>query len=182
MPHKFSHEHADFLDSEERRKFFPPEKVLGVLDGVYIRKGIAFDVGAGTGYLTIPLSRIFKKVYAIEVSQEMAEILSRRLSEKGISNVGIIISESPPKVDFKMDLVVFSNVLHEMVEPKEYLCWAKKASYVLIAEWKKLPMNFGPPLEERLSLEEILALCEGFEILKVEELPYHYVALLKIKN
>ncbi|MFN3384301.1 MAG: class I SAM-dependent methyltransferase [Archaeoglobaceae archaeon] len=182
MPHRFSHKNAEILDSEDRRAFFPPEKVLGILDGVKARKEVAFDVGAGTGYLTIPLAKIFKKVYAVEISLEMVEILTKKLKENGISNVGIILSEKPPEVDFSIDLVVFSNVLHEMDSPREYLCWAKKASFVLIAEWKKVETEFGPPIEDRISLEEILSVCEGYEVVKVEELPYHYVALLKKKS
>uniref|UniRef100_A0A7J2TJD2 Class I SAM-dependent methyltransferase n=1 Tax=Archaeoglobus fulgidus TaxID=2234 RepID=A0A7J2TJD2_ARCFL len=180
MPHKFSYKNADLLDSEERRKIFPPDRVLGILDGVKMRKEVAFDIGAGTGYLTIPLARIFKRVYAVEISHEMAEILNRRLMENGISNVGIIVTEKPPEVDFKIDLVVFSNVLHEMENPKEYLQWSKKASYVLVAEWKKIQTEFGPPVDERISLEEILSLCD-FEVLKKLDLQYHYVALLKTK-
>ncbi|MEM0203363.1 MAG: methyltransferase domain-containing protein [Archaeoglobaceae archaeon] len=181
MPHRFDHKNAKILDSEQRRMFFPPEKVLGILEGVKIRKEVAFDIGAGSGYLTIPLAKIFKKVYAVEVSPEMVEILSKKLKEVGISNVGIILSEEPPEIDFAIDLVVFSNVLHEMESPKDYLCWAKKASFVLIAEWKKIRTEFGPPIEDRLSLEEILSLCEGYEVVKIEDLRYHYVALLKKK-
>ncbi len=178
MTHKFNPNKANVLDSQQRRKFFPPEKVLGIIDGVKIRKEVAFDIGAGTGYLTIPLSRIFKRVYAVEISYEMVEILSKKLGENGISNVGIIISEKPPEVDFKIDLVVFSNVLHEMNNPREYLCWARNASYVLVAEWKKVPQEFGPPFEDRLSLEDLLSLCD-FDVLKIVDLPYHYVVLLK---
>lgn len=179
MPKKFSHIDAKILDSEQRKRFFPPEKVLGILEGTGIRKEVAFDVGAGTGYLTIPLSKIFKRVYAVEISQEMVEILNEKLKENGIFNVGIILSEEPPEVDFAIDLVVFSNVLHEMDSPRDYLCWAKRAEFVLIAEWKKEEKDFGPPIDERLSLEEILSMCEGYRVVRVQELPYHYVALLK---
>lgn len=182
MPHRFSHEKAEILDSEKRRKFFPPEKVLGILEEIKIRKEVAFDIGAGTGYLTIPLSRIFKKVYAVEISPEMIDILSKKLKENGILNVGIILSEKPPMVDFDVELVVFSNVLHEMDSPEEYLCWAKRARYVLVAEWKKEKSEFGPPLEERLSLEDILLMCKDYDVVKILELPYHYVALLKKKS
>ena len=180
MTHKFNAKDVRLLDSPERRKFFPPEKVLGILDGVKIRKEVAFDIGAGTGYLTIPLSRMFKRVYAVEMNYEIAEILSKRLKENGVSNVGIIISEKPPGVDFKIDLVVFSNVLHEMENPKEYLCWARNASYVLVAEWKKVFSEFGPPIEDRISLDDLLSLCD-FDVLKIVDLPYHYVVLLKTK-
>ncbi|MEM0350961.1 MAG: class I SAM-dependent methyltransferase [Archaeoglobaceae archaeon] len=182
MPHRFEYEKAHLLDSEQRRKFFPPEKVLGILEGVRIKRDVAFDIGAGTGYLTIPLAKIFKKVYAVEISSKMIEILSKKIKENGILNVGIILSKKPPQVDFEIDLVVFSNVLHEMDSPEEYLCWAKIADYVLIAEWKKIEMEFGPPIEDRLSLEDVLSLCRDYEVVKITDLPYHYVALLKKRD
>ncbi|MCS7119070.1 MAG: methyltransferase domain-containing protein [Archaeoglobaceae archaeon] len=179
MPHRFKHENAWILDSEERKKFFNPEKVLGILEGFRIRKEVAFDIGAGTGYLTIPLAKMFKRVYAVEISFEMAKILRKRLEEEMIKNVGIIVTDKPPEIEFSIDLVVFSDVLHEMENPKNYLLWAKRSNFILVAEWKKIPTDFGPPIEDRISLEDLLTLSEGFDVLRVEELPYHYVFLLK---
>ncbi len=174
---------AGELESTQRRKFFPAEKVLEAIEGIgEMKKNVAFDVGAGTGYLTIPLSKIFKKVYAIEISHKIAEKLYEKLKKKGIRNVGIIVAAKPPKIDFRIDLVVFSNVLHEMENPKDYLSWAKRADFVLVAEWKKVQSDFGPSLDKRISLDEILEICRGFEILKSIELPFHYVALLKPKK
>ncbi|TDA25139.1 MAG: class I SAM-dependent methyltransferase [Archaeoglobi archaeon] len=173
----------DELESSQIRRFFPAEKVLGAIGGIReMKKNVAFDVGAGTGYLTIPLSKIFKKVYAVEISHEMAEKLYEKLKKEGVRNVGIIVSAEPPKIDFKIDLVVFSNALHEMENPKDYLSWAKRADFVLVAEWKKVHSDFGPPVDKRISLNEILEICRGFEILRSFELPFHYVALLKHKK
>jgi len=178
MKHRFDPNKAHVLDSEWRRKIFPPEKVIGFIESLRPKKNVAFDIGAGTGYLTIPLARVFKKVYAVEISEEMARILRRRVEEEGLPNVGIIISESPPDLNFKIDVVLFSNVLHEMDNPEEYLEWASRADYVVIAEWKKEDMEFGPPVEERLSLEDIKRLSK-LNLVKSEELSYHYLAAFK---
>ena len=179
MPHKFDPSKAHILESERRKEIFPPEKIVEIVKGLDVKKNVAVDVGAGTGYLTIPLSKIFKKVYAIEISREMAEILWKNLESKGIKNVGVIVTDKPPELDFEVNVVVFSNVLHEMENPKEYLRWSKRADYVLVAEWKKIETKWGPPLEERISLEEILRICD-FKVVKFDEsLPYHYIAVLK---
>lgn len=177
MP-RFDPKKAQMLDSEWRKKYFPPEKVMEFISSLGMKKNVAFDIGSGTGYLTIPLARMFKKVYAVEANEEMAEILRKRLEDEKILNVGIIISPTPPDVDFKINLALFSNVLHELEKPEEYLSWASRSDYVVVAEWKKEEAEFGPPLNERISLEELLEMS-GMKLIKIEELKYHYLAALK---
>ena len=178
--HRFSPEHAPVLDSEWRRKVFPAEKAIEFAVGEVPQREAAVDVGAGTGYLTVPLAKAFKKVYAIEASPKMAGILKKRIEDEKLDNVEVVVTERPPDIgDF--DLAVFSSVLHEMENPREYLRWAGRA-FILVAEWKKEPMPFGPPLHERLSPEEIITLAENFELVKYREHPYHYLMLLKPKT
>lgn len=181
MPHKFDPNRAHVLESDWRKRVFPPEKVIEFIESLEgLKKNVAFDIGAGTGYLTLPLAKVFKKVYAVEISTQMAEKLRKRLEEEKVLNVGVIVSENPPKIDFEINLALFSNVLHEMEDFSEYLEWAKRADYIVVAEWKKEEMEFGPPLDERVSPEEIKAVS-GFKIVKVEEMPFHYLAALKRK-
>ncbi|NJE04720.1 class I SAM-dependent methyltransferase [Thermococcus sp. M36] len=178
--HRFNPGHAHVLDSEWRRRVFPPEDVVGFALSAGVRRRTAVDVGAGTGYLTVPLARAFQRVYAIEASPKMAEILKRRIEDEKLDNVEVVITERPPDIgDF--DLVVFSSVLHEMENPREYLRWAGKA-FVLVAEWKKEPMPFGPPIHERLSPEDVIRLAGSLEVVRYRELPYHYLMLLKPKT
>ncbi len=181
MPHIFDPEKAQILESEWRKRVFPAEKIVEIIGGIRgLKKNVAFDIGAGTGYLTLPLSKIFKKVYAVEISEKMVYGLKKKLEEEKILNVGIILTEKPPKVDFKVDLVLFSNVLHEMEDPVGYLRWAGRADYILVAEWKKERMKYGPPFEERISMEELQDMCD-FEFVLVDELPYHYIVVMKSK-
>ncbi len=178
--HRFNPDHHRVLDSEWRRKAFPAEDVVEFALSTGVKRRAAADVGAGTGYLTVPLARAFRKVYAIEANPRMAEILRKRIEEEKLENVEVILSERPPEIgDF--DLAVFSSVLHEMERPGEYLRWAGRA-FVLVAEWKKEPTSFGPPLHERLSPEDILRLAKGFELVKYRELPHHYLMILKPKT
>jgi protein-L-isoaspartate O-methyltransferase len=180
MKHIFDPEMAEILESEVRRRIEPVEVVIEKIEKLE-RKEIAVEVGAGTGYYTVPLSKIFKRVYAIDLSLKMAEKLNKKLSELKIRNVGIIVAEKPPKLDFPIDLILFANVLHEMDEPKEYLEWAKQANRILIVDWKKAKMEFGPPYEERLGEEEVLKMLGGFEVVEVDvnSLAYHYLILAK---
>ncbi|HIH69690.1 class I SAM-dependent methyltransferase [Methermicoccus shengliensis] len=181
MPHIFDPANAHELESEHRKKFFPAEKVVEVIESIdELKKDVAFDIGAGTGYLTLPLSKTFKKVCAVEISHEMTAKLRERLAKMGVKNVEIIVSDKPPEVDFEIDLVLFSNVLHEMDDASGYIEWARRASYIVVAEWKKIETPRGPPLEERMGVEELKRMFSGFELIKLDEsLPYHYIAVLR---
>ncbi|MBO8181930.1 MAG: class I SAM-dependent methyltransferase [Archaeoglobus sp.] len=178
----FDPEKAEILDSEDRKKIEPIDVLIRKVERID-RREVAVEVGAGTGYYTIPLSNIFRRVYAIDLSFKMAEKLGLKLSELKIRNVGIIETDRPPELDFPIDLILFANVLHEIEEPERYLEWAKKGDYTLIVDWKKVDMSFGPPYEERLSEDDILKILKklGFEIEEVDSysMPYHYLILAK---
>jgi predicted O-methyltransferase YrrM len=76
---------ADWLDRPEREGREQPERVLDLLD---IRPGMTVaDVGAGTGYFTVRMSkRVGAKgeVMATELQPEMLRILDHRVSAAGI--------------------------------------------------------------------------------------------------
>ena len=181
MKHVFDPDKAEILESEGRKKIEPVDVIIEKVKRIEFERKIAVEVGAGTGYYTIPLSKIFKRVYAIDLSFKMAEKLNKKLAELGIKNVGIIVTDAPPRLDFPIDLVLFANVLHEIDDPDEYLEWARESNCVMIVEWKKIDMEFGPPYEERLSEKDVLKMLEGFEMqeVDVDSLPYHYVILAK---
>jgi|Deesub1362A_J573_1020465.scaffolds.fasta_scaffold00125_15 SAM-dependent methyltransferase len=184
MPHIFDPKFSDVLESDERKKMLPAEPVIELAKSLE-RRDVAFDIGAGTGYFTVPLSEVFKKVYAVDISFEMAKKLREKLDSMKLSNVGIIISEEPPEIDFRSNMTLFSNVLHEMNEPERYLNWARNNSdYVFILEWKKIKTDFGPPLEERISEEEMLELLKklNFDILKFDTLTYRFHYLIVARS
>jgi|Deesub1362A_J573_1020465.scaffolds.fasta_scaffold19814_2 protein-L-isoaspartate O-methyltransferase len=181
MKHVFDPEKSEILESEERKKIEPVSVVMRKIENLE-RKEVAVEVGAGIGYYTVPLSKIFKRVYAIDLSIKMTEKLSKKLTDLRIKNVGIIVTDKPPDLDFPVDLILFANVLHEMDKPTEYLEWAKRSDHILIVDWKKVKMSFGPPFEERLSEREILEMIgTGFEVkeLDSDSLPYHYIVFAR---
>ncbi|MBE8539273.1 methyltransferase domain-containing protein [Geoglobus acetivorans] len=178
MPHRFSGKPED-LKSEKRKKILPVDVFeREVIRRVQSREN-AVDYGAGPGYFTIPLAKHFKRVYAVEANREMIEALRGELEMLKIKNVGIILSETPHEFDFPVDFVLFSNVLHEVDDWKGFLKWASKAKVVCIIEWKKIEMDYGPPVEERIDEKEMEnALRENFRF--TERLPiysHHYTLM-----
>jgi ubiquinone/menaquinone biosynthesis C-methylase UbiE len=84
------------------------------------------DVGAGTGYFTLPLARIVGltgRVYAVEIQPEMLSIVKRRASSVGLKNVVPILgSVTDPKLPAeKIDLILMVDVYHEFSHPYEMI-------------------------------------------------------------
>ena len=177
MPHIFNPTNKHMLESDARKKIQPPDplvKFISEIPGEMRR--IAVDVGAGTGYFTVHLAKLFKKVYAVEVSFEMAEYLIKRAHGSGLMNIGVIISDKPPELDFDVDFVLFGNVLHEISNPQQYIRWASKSRIVAIIDWKKVETPFGPPLDDRIPEEDVIFMLEneGLKVKEIRAYKYHY--------
>jgi len=162
------------LESEFRRKILPVKPLTDLISKIPEgERNVAIDVGSGTGYFAVELAKYYRKVYGIEISEEMAECLRERQEKENVGNIGIIISGEPPELDFSADLVLFSNVLHEMDSPEEYIRWSP-SDFVIVIDWKDMKLDFGP--KEKIpeeKMEEML-LDAGFETEKVNAYQYHY--------
>ncbi len=170
MPHRFDPKHWHILESEWRRSILPVEPLIKRLETLP-KRDVAFDIGAGTGYFTVHLARMFRKVYAVEVNLEMAKILA----SKGLKNVGIIISEKPPEIDFKADFVLFADSLHEIDCREKYIDWCcAHADSVAVIDWKK-DCDSGPPKEDRLDEEYVAKLLERcFKVERIDAYRCHF--------
>ncbi|CAH2212230.1 class I SAM-dependent methyltransferase [Tepidibacter aestuarii] len=167
--HKFQAKNRKKLDNEWRRNIMPPKETLEKLG--LTKNDIVADIGCGIGYFTIPASEISDTVYAMDISNEMLEDVKEKSSELNIDNVQIVKTD---EYDLKIEneSVSFSilvNVLHEIEDKKrllkEIIRISKKGSKIAIIEWDKKVTEMGPPVDHRLSKEEIENL---FGYLKLE--------------
>ena len=160
MPgHRFEAKHHSRLDSRYRRRILPPASTLKRFG---LKKDMTVaDIGSGTGYFSIPAGRIVgknAKVYAVDVSREMLALLKHG---KPPSNLELVHTGNGYSFKIKsgtVDYVIASSILHEN-EPvrflKEIRRIMKPGAILLVIEWRKMPMRFGPPIEERLTPEEV---------------------------
>lgn len=181
--HKFDIRNIDKLDNPKRRKVLPPEETLirfGIED-----KGILLDVGCGMGYFTIPAAGMLKKHKAvgIDIMPEILEVAKEKA--KDISNIEFKKSEEYifPVDDKSVNYVFISNVVHEVSDRIIYLQEAKRVKeeegYLLIIDWEKKEMEMGPPLQERISREEMKSLCSevGFKLIQEIDISSTYYGL-----
>ena len=83
------------------------------------------DMGAGTGYFSLPIAaRVPKgRVLAVDIQQEMLDIINRRAKSAGIANVEpLLATETDPRLPpGAVDLVLLVDAYHEFSHPREVM-------------------------------------------------------------
>lgn len=86
---------------------------------------VVADIGAGTGYFTFRMApRVPEgKVYAVDIQQEMLDIMTERMANTGTTNVETIKSteQTTNLPDNTVDLVLYVDVYHELSYPYEMM-------------------------------------------------------------
>lgn len=124
IAHVMGHQGADWLERPERAQEENPDKMvelLGLKPGDHVA-----DIGAGTGYITWRMAKKVGpegKVSAVEIQQEMLDLLIPRMKERGLNNVVPVLGgESDPKLPpNSIDLAIMVDVYHELSEPAEMM-------------------------------------------------------------
>lgn len=176
MAYKFNPEKKDKLDSDDRKKAMPPKSTL---KNMLVRENIAFlDIGAGTGYFSIPATQIVGqqgKVYAVDTSNEMLEELKERVEQRDIENIELIKGKDYDTdiQDKTVDYIFLSNVLHE-VEDKilflsNYLDKLRPEGKLGIIEFKKIQAPKGPPIEHKISKKQLKEYLNELDIEIIKE-------------
>ncbi|HEY8910262.1 MAG TPA: class I SAM-dependent methyltransferase [Desulfosporosinus sp.] len=157
--HKFDPENRKKLNSKERLAMLPPAQVL--MDIGPGPDTAWADIGCGTGFFTIPLAHEVKQVYALDIRTEMLSDLSDSLTQTQIHNVTVLQSEEShfPLADQLVDGILISLVLHEVDQPLEFFRELNRilltGGRLVVIEWNKAPTEMGPPLDHRLSIQQL---------------------------
>jgi len=186
--HVFDPKNIDFLEMEERKIWESPEEILGMIE---IKPDyVAVDLGCGSGFFTVPLSRKVKKVYGVDIQKQMLEFLEQKIRKLKIKNIEPRLSRENeiPLENESVDLLVTMNTLHEfddkekMIEEMRRVL--KQGGKVLIADFEKKNTAFGPPVSIRVSKKQAISLFEkkGFVTLKKQNLMYHYLLIFLRKS
>ena len=126
------HQAADWLERPEREREERPDLLIPALK---LKPGEAVaDIGAGTGYYTRRLAKPVGTngvVYAVEIQQEMLDILTNKLAGEKIFNVKPVLGTiTDPKLPTAaVDLILMVDVYHEFDHPFEMvtaMCQALK--------------------------------------------------------
>ncbi len=187
--HRFNPENAHKLDSEERHKLLPPDKILreiGIKPGMNIA-----DIGCGTGFFTVPAAEILGddgQVYAFDVEKQMLTFLRMKIEKPNI--VPIIVQEDKlPLKDKLLDFAFLAFVLHETPVPNIYLKEVKRIlkhkGGLAIIDWIKQDEDHGPPRDERIDQKDLIDKLKSLDvkILKSDQLNgSHYVVVGEVNH
>jgi len=189
-------------------ELFPPDKIFlleeprdwqdteEIMDRLHLGAGdIVADIGAGSGFFTIPFSsRVGEKglVFAEEIQIEMINYISRKVEEQELKNIRVIFGkpEDPSLLDNFFNLVFLANTYHELEKPFLMLENIKKdmrhSGRLAIIDWDPAKQSpFGPPIEAKVPESTIIKEVErsGFELIEKHNfMPYHYFLVFKRKS
>lgn len=164
MPHKFDTRNRNLLLSEERHEALKPEELLRSLG---LKRGQTMaDIGCGPGFFTVPAATIVGPrglVIAGDVQGEMLSAVRSRVAEQGLENVRVVKTSDMevPLPPGTCDLVLLAFILDEVPQRARFLHraarLAKPGGRIAVLEWEKHETPVGPPLEDRISPEELIA-------------------------
>jgi Methylase involved in ubiquinone/menaquinone biosynthesis len=202
--HRHHHGHGDHDDATVTHRFEGPEewakrfddpsrdawqKPLDVLRLLSVREGMAVgDLGAGTGYFSIPLGRAVGPkgtVWGIDIEPGMVDYLDARARREGLPNVKGVLTkpDEPGLAPESADLVLVVNTWHHIDDRIDYLGKLRKTlrpgGRVAVVDYKIGDLPVGPPADHKLPPEKVVGefAAGGFEVVLRDEttLPYQYV-------
>ena len=118
------HQGADWLERPEREIEERPDLLLPLLK---LKPGDhVADIGAGTGYFARRMAKLIGArgvVYAVEIQQEMLDLLVDGARKTGITNIQPVLGtiEDPKLPKAAVDLVLMVDVYHEFSHPFEMM-------------------------------------------------------------
>jgi ubiquinone/menaquinone biosynthesis C-methylase UbiE len=151
-----------YLETSWRDTWQEPDKVIKTLQ--LSPRDVVADIGAGGGYFTERFSKTvgpFGLVYATDVQDVMLENLKERARANGLHNVEVVQGEfdDPMLPENSCDLVFFSSVYKEIDNRLDYMRKVKRilkpGGRVAIIEYRPEEAAVGPPIEMRLSSEQV---------------------------
>jgi len=126
------------------------------------------DFGCGSaGHFVFPAAEMVGKngmVYAIDIQRPVLESLKRKQRQENIKNIKPLWSNleiyNSTKIEANsLDAVLLANTLYQSHKRAEIIREAvrvlKKDGRLVIVEWKKVSIPFGPPVEERVDIHSL---------------------------
>ncbi len=188
----FRHTEAHKLEDPERLKWLPPAEILSylkLLPGMKVA-----DIGAGTGFFSIPMARAVGdvgQVFAADLQPEMLELLCQKLSQPDApANITLLQGEAStiPLPDRTADLAFYANIWHEVEHHDaafaEALRFSVAGGKIAILDWRDdcVPPP-GPPQDHRISEGAVIAFlrtkgCQGVTSRRVGQYAYLVTAQL----
>lgn len=161
MEHRFdsADEWAKSFDDPGRDQWQMPARVIEALN---LKRGqTVADIGAGTGYFTIPLAKspAAPRVYAVDIESSMVNYVRQRAMKEGMKNV-IAVQAASDKTNLPepVDVVLIVDTYHHLPNRVAYFSalrtLMKPSARLAIVDFRKGSPD-GPPEEFRFTPDQI---------------------------
>lgn len=142
------------LNNPERSADFPAELVISLAN--INKPGVIIDLGAGTGFFSIPFAKLFQDctIYACDISDVMLNWINMNVRPE-FPNIITVKTENDhiPLNDNIADLIFMVNLHHELENPdrvlKECNRLLKSNGKTAISDWRKEESDHGPAVDLR---------------------------------
>ena len=190
----------------QHARLFPPEK-LGMLEGpdrdayqrpdqimdaLQIAEGsVVADLGAGGGWFTVRLARRVGpngKVYAEDIQAQMISVIERRVQREALPWVVTVLgtpvdAKLPEPIDAGLMVDAYAEFEQPVALLRNIARSLKPKGTLGIVNYKKDGGGPGPPMEERVDAEKVIAdaRAAGLELRKREYfLRYQYLLIFGV--
>ncbi|MSU44905.1 class I SAM-dependent methyltransferase [Candidatus Nomurabacteria bacterium] len=153
---------------------------------------IVVDLGAGTGFYSIPAGRIVSKgkVYAVEIIKDFLATIKNKVKEANLHNVEILFGDIEKNGGTKLgdsiaDAVIASNVLFQVKDKEQFILEIKRIlkqkGKVLLIDWREALImnktNIVPKNKAREMFEK-----KGFVLERDIDAGEHHYGMIFIKH
>lgn len=162
IAHVMGFQGAIWLERPEREDEEAPSKLVKELK---LQPGqVVADIGAGSGILSVMMAKEVGdtgKVIAVDVQQEMLDLLDKKLAEQGVKNVeGLLGTEKSPRLEPEsIDLAIMVDVYHEFAFPYEMMLEISKSlkpgGRVVFVEYRKEDPNVPIKLVHKMTQAQV---------------------------
>lgn len=173
------------FEGAERDAYQKPAKVLEYIGNV--QGETIMDIGAGTGYFTFRLANVGAKVIAADVDDRFLNYIKKKKDSLNFTDKQIELRkveyDSPLLNEEEVDKVIIVNTYHHIEDRVEYckkvIKGIKAGGKLIIIDFFKKDLPFGPPPRHKVSIEEVKQELQaaGFSEFEIEKdlLEYQYI-------
>lgn len=152
-------------------------------------------LGCGAGFFLISAAQIVGRkgqAIGVDVLPDMLQEAEGRASREDVDDIVRTVRsnlENKHGSTLKKDIAdwtLVANILYQ-ADPVKILSEAarvtKAGGTIIVVEWDTVATPIGPPVETRLSQEQVLAIADKLKLKLIDEFnpsPYHYGLLLEV--
>ncbi len=176
---------ADWLVRQSRQR---EENCQRLLKELHVKPGqVICDMGCGNGFYTVKLAQLTGKkgkVYAVDIQQEMLDMLKQSVRAARLENVEPLLgTETDPRLpENSIDLLLMVDVYHEFSQPEAMLKAIRKSltqsGRIALVEFRAEDPNVPIKPEHKMSKEQILKEfpANGLKLAgQFDELPWQHL-------